>query len=166
MRSRVFLSLGSNLGDKKENLERACQEIKKYSIIEKVSRIYETEPLHFTEQDSFYNCGLQVLCDLDPITLLEKVKDTEKKMGRVDSIRYGPRIIDIDIIFWKKNGQYISMKSEDLVIPHPMWHKREFVIKTMNELNVGRLVNNYIEENNIDLAKLNQEIIYVSDLNI
>lgn len=166
MDSRVFLSLGSNLGDRKNNLERACLELKKYLTIEKVSRIYQTGPLHFTEQDAFYNCGVQAICALEPLELLEKAKETETRMGRVESIRYGPRIIDIDIIFWEKQGKFISIKSDDLIVPHPMWYKREFVIKPMMELNAEKWINAYIEENNIDISKLSQEIIYVSDLNI
>jgi 2-amino-4-hydroxy-6-hydroxymethyldihydropteridine diphosphokinase len=164
--SRVFLSLGSNLGDRKKNLQRACLELKKYLIIEKVSGIYQTEPLHFVEQDAFYNCGLKAGCSLEPLKLLEKAKEIENRMGRVESIRYGPRVIDIDIIFWEKQGKFISIKNENLIVPHPMWDKRKFVIKTMMELNTEKWINAYIEENNIDISKLNQEIIYVSDLNI
>ena len=166
MDSRVFLSLGSNLGDRKKNLERACIELEKYLIIEEVSRVYQTGPLHFTEQGPFYNCGVQASCALEPLELLEKAKEIETRMGRVESIRYGPRIIDIDIIFWIKQGEFISIKSDDLIVPHPMWYKREFVIKTMMELNTEKWINTYIEENNLDISKLNQEIIYVSDLNI
>ncbi len=166
MDSRVFLSLGSNLGDRKKNLQRACLELKKYLTIEKVSGIYQTDPLHFVEQDTFYNCGLKASCSLEPLKLLEKAKEIEKRMGRVESIRYGPRVIDIDIIFWEKQGKFISIKNKNLIVPHPMWDKRKFVIKTMMELNTEKWINAYIEENNIDISKLNQEIIYVSDLNI
>ena len=166
MDSRVFLSLGSNLGDRKKNLQRACLELKKYLIIEKVSGIYQTEPLHFVEQGPFYNCGLEAGCSLEPLELLEKAKEIENRMGRVESIRYGPRVIDIDIIFWEKQGKFISINNENLIVPHPMWDKRKFVIKTMMELNTEKWINAYIEENNIDISKLNQEIIYVSDLNI
>ena len=167
MDSQVYLSLGTNLGDRLKNLEKACIELKQYVKIEKVSGVYETEPLHYTKQDSFYNCGLQVCCKLEPLVLLNKIKKIENKMGRVNSIRYGPRLIDIDIIFWIKDGsKNSSVNSKDLVIPHPMWSDRLFVIRTMSELDIQKWMDYDLEKKNIDTTKLNQIISYVCDLNI
>lgn len=167
MDNKVYLSLGTNLGDRLKNLEKACIELKQYVKIEKVSGVYETEPLHYTKQDSFYNCGLQVSCNLEPLDFLSKIKKIENKMGRVNSIRYGPRLIDIDIIFWKKNGaESSSVNSKNLVIPHPKWSERLFVIRTMSELDIQQWVDHDLEKKNIDTTKLNQIITYVCNLNI
>ena len=88
-------------------------------------------------------------------------------MGRVNSIRYGPRLIDIDIIFWIKDGsKNSSVNSKDLVIPHPMWSDRLFVIRTMSELDIQKWMDYDLEKKNIDTTKLNQIISYVCDLNI
>ena len=167
MHNQAYLSLGTNLGDRLKNLEQACVELKQYVVIEKVSGVYETEPLHYTEQDPFYNCGLQVSCNLDPLELLSKIKEIENKMGRINSIRYGPRLIDIDIIFWKKEGlESFSIVSENLVIPHPMWSDRLFVIRTMSELDIKEWMDSDLEKKNIDTVKLNQIITYVCNLDI
>ena len=167
MHNQAYLSLGTNLGDRLKNLEKACIELKQYVVIEKISGVYETEPLHYTEQDTFYNCGLQVSCNLEPLELLSKIKNIEDKIGRVRSIRYGPRVIDIDIIFWKKECvESFSIVSKNLVIPHPMWSDRLFVIRTMSELDIQKWMDSDLEKKNIDITKLNQIITYVCDLDI
>ncbi len=129
--NRSYLLLGSNLDDRVKNIEVALYELKNSGIIiSKKSSLYNTIPWGYTEQPEFLNQAIECLTSLNPIDLLRTVKKIEKKMGRKDTIRYGPRIIDIDIIFYNN----IIFKSEELIIPHPLMHKRNFVLKPLCEI--------------------------------
>ena len=88
------------MGNRKNNLKAACNELRKNVSIDKISKVYETEPVHYENQDSFFNCGVQITCSQDPFELLKLIKLIEKKIGRVRSIKHGPRLIDIDIVFF------------------------------------------------------------------
>ena len=115
--NKIILSLGSNIGDKKLNLENAIKKVSEFSKINKISSIYESEPILYEKQDKFFNLILQIDYKKSAVQLLKDLKDTEKKMGRVKTTKYGPRLIDIDIVFF--NNQIIN--SKDLVIPHYDW---------------------------------------------
>ena len=128
--NKIILSLGSNIGDKKSNLETAINQINKFSTIKKTSSIYESEPILFKDQDNFFNLVLEIDYKKTVIELLETTKDIERRMGRKKTVKYGPRIIDIDIVFF--NNQIIN--SKDLVIPHYDWSNRVFVVKPLSEL--------------------------------
>ena len=126
----IFLSLGSNIGDKKNNLIDAVRLISNFAKILKISSVYKSEPLLFEEQDDFFNIVIEIDYQQTAKNLLLKIKDIETQMGRKENFRYGPRLIDIDIIFFK--GEEINEK--DLIIPHYDWQNRLFVIAPLYEV--------------------------------
>ena len=126
----IYLSLGSNIGDKTDNLTKAIVELSKKMKIVKFSSIYETEPLLFENQNSFLNMVLEVDYKGSPDQLLESIKIIENDMGRESTFRYGPRLIDIDIIFFN-NYEVIQ---DNLTIPHYDWKNRLFVIEPLYEV--------------------------------
>jgi len=128
--NKIILSLGSNIGDRKSNLETAINQINKFSAIKKISSIYESEPILLKDQDNFYNLVLEIDYKKSVIELLQSTKDVERRMGRKKTVKYGPRIIDIDIVFF--NNQIVN--SKDLVVPHYDWSNRVFVVKPLSEL--------------------------------
>ena len=118
--SSIYLSLGSNIGNRENNLKLALKELSEILRIKKISSIYETEPLLYQKQDNFLNIVVEVSYFDEAESLLKNIKAIEKKMGREATLRFGPRIIDIDIIFF--NGQEIN--DESLTIPHKEWKNR------------------------------------------
>ena len=130
---KVFLSLGSNLGNKWTNLQKAINEIDENigSVIIQ-SGIYETEAWGFESKDHFLNQVIVVMTELEPLELIDCCLDIEKTMGRKrnDYRKYVSRIIDIDILFY---GEEI-LKEENLQIPHPLIQKRRFILEPMNEI--------------------------------
>ncbi len=126
----IYLSIGSNIGNKKDNIERAIWRLCEKCDILDISNIYFTEPVGYKEQDWFLNCHVKAETALDPDTLLSFCKSIERKLKRKKTIRNGPRIIDIDIIFF---GNKIVDKKE-LIIPHPRMHERKFVLVPLNEI--------------------------------
>ena len=126
----IYLSLGSNIGDRTDNLTKAIVELSKKMKIVKLSSIYETEPLLFENQNSFLNMVLEVDYKGSPDQLLESIKIIENDMGRESTFRYGPRLIDIDIIFFN-NYEVIQ---DNLTIPHYDWKNRLFVIEPLYEV--------------------------------
>ena len=126
----IYLSLGSNMGDKAYNLKTALNKLSQILEIKKISSIYETEPLLHQDQDKFLNIITEVSYSQKAENLLTNIKDIEKKMGREATFRFGPRIIDIDIIFF--NCQEIN--EDNLTIPHKEWKNRLFVIAPLYEI--------------------------------
>ncbi len=126
----IYLSLGSNIGDKAYNLKTALNKLSQILEIKKISSIYETEPLLHQNQDNFLNIIAEVFYSQKAENLLINIKDIEKKMGREATFRFGPRIIDIDIIFF--NCQEIN--EDNLTIPHKEWKNRLFVIAPLYEI--------------------------------
>ena len=134
-KSRVFLSLGSNLGEKKKNLRDAVKHLQNLLENLKVSSIYETLPLYVTEQPKFLNVVVRGFTQLPPSDLLNEVLIIEQKVGRNrrNSIPMGPRIIDIDILLYGER----KINDENLVIPHPKIAERQFVLIPLLELDPG-----------------------------
>ena len=125
----VYLSLGSNLGNRQENLDRALKLLSERMRIGKVSSIYDTEPIGPIAQPRFLNLACEAFTRLTPEGLLALVKGIELKMGRYS--RSGePRIIDIDIILY--GDQVVNV--QDLVIPHPKMAERSFVLIPLAEI--------------------------------
>ena len=122
--------MGSNIGDKENNLTDAVKFISNFAKILKISSVYKTEPLLYKEQDDFFNIVIEIDYHKTARNLLSKIKDVETQMGRKDNFRYGPRLIDIDIIFFK--GEEID--EEDLIIPHYDWQNRLFVVEPLYEV--------------------------------
>lgn len=126
----IYLSLGSNIGDRADNLTKAIVKLSKKMKIVKSSSIYETEPLLFENQNSFLNMILEVDYKGSPDQLLESIKIIENDMGRESTFRYGPRLIDIDIIFFNN----YEVNQDNLTIPHYDWKNRLFVIEPLYEV--------------------------------
>jgi 2-amino-4-hydroxy-6-hydroxymethyldihydropteridine diphosphokinase len=125
----VYLSLGSNLGNRQANLDMALKLLSERMRMGKVSSIYDTEPLGNTNQPRFLNLACEVFTRLVPEGLLALAKGIERKMGRYS--RSGePRIIDIDILFYDDK----VMDTRDLVIPHPKIEERSFVLVPLAEI--------------------------------
>jgi 2-amino-4-hydroxy-6-hydroxymethyldihydropteridine diphosphokinase len=128
---KAFIALGSNLGDKRKNIEIAIEKIKEKGIkILKVSSIIETEPYGYKDQDSFLNAVCLVETSLDPFSLLRVLLNIEEEMGRKRIFKWGPRNIDLDIIFYDD----LVIESEELIIPHPDAHNRTFVMGPISEI--------------------------------
>jgi 2-amino-4-hydroxy-6-hydroxymethyldihydropteridine diphosphokinase len=130
----VYIGLGSNLGDKVANLRRALRLLvatrgSEVALIA-VSPLYRTEPVGGVEQDRFLNAAAHIETTLTPRGLLNRLLAVERKLGRVRTVRNGPRIIDLDILLW---GDLI-VNEDDLVIPHPRMHERLFVLDPLAEL--------------------------------
>ncbi len=127
----VYLLLGSNLGDREKNLAKAVEHLQELGIqIRKKSNIHNTSPWGYTEQPDFLNQAIECWTQLEPSELLRRIKEIERAIGREENFRYGPRIIDIDIIFYDN----LILKTEQLSIPHPRMHEREFVLKPLSEI--------------------------------
>ncbi len=128
---RYFLSLGSNLGDRENNLTLALSLLEKGGVeILKMSSFYETQPVDFPSQPWFYNQLVEVRTKANPGALLDLIKKIEQKMGRKRRLKKGPRIIDIDIIL--AEGSVIRKK--ELKIPHPRMEKRNFILLPFVEI--------------------------------
>ena len=128
----VFLSLGSNVDDKEKNILNAIKLIDKIPEIRimKGSSLYETEPVGFKKQEYFFNIILEIYTNLSPFELLQKLKDIELRLGKNIKMRWGPRSIDIDILYC---GNEI-IESKELTIPHPMINERRFVLVPTAEI--------------------------------
>ena len=124
MSAVVFISLGSNLGDRAHNLAQAALALPPDVKVVAASPIYQTEPWGFAGQGAFLNQVLQVETDLEPEKLLGYLKNIEVEMGRLPTFRYGPRLIDIDILLYNA----LVLSSQSLTIPHLHLHKRAFVL--------------------------------------
>lgn len=127
---RVYLGLGSNLGDRMGNLALAVGRLSQKVTMMKVSLVYETEPVYYKEQPLFLNAALSAETRLDPFELFHFVKGIEKDLGRQDSFRNAPRPIDIDILFY---GDLV-IQSQELTIPHPLIAERAFVLVPLVEI--------------------------------
>jgi GTP cyclohydrolase IV len=126
----VYLGLGSNLGDRQANLAEALQGLRAHVRIERVSPVYETEPQLVTDQPPFLNLVLKGTTALEPAELLAIAKRIESRMGRRPGERYGPRPIDIDILFY---GDRI-VRTEALEVPHPRIAERGFVLVPLHDI--------------------------------
>lgn len=128
---RVYLATGSNIGDKSAHLAKALELIEGYvGDIVQVSGVYRTAAWGIEDQPEFLNQAMAVDSNLEPETLLLAVMDIERQMGRERRIRWGERLIDIDILFY---GNLIS-QSQRLTIPHPFIQERNFVLQPLLEI--------------------------------
>jgi len=127
----VFLSLGSNVGDREKNLRAAIPALPELGVkIKKVSSIYETEPVDLLEQPWFLNCVVEGETTVAPVELLKKLREFEKSMGSKKLVARGPRLIDLDILVY---GQQ-TIDSPELRVPHPRMHLRRFVLAPLAEI--------------------------------
>jgi GTP cyclohydrolase-4 len=126
----VYLGLGANLGDRQNNLVQALQLLRGQLTIAQVSSCYETRPVGYVEQPNFINIACCATTELSPLELLRFVKHTEQRMGRLATFRYGPRLIDIDILLYDD----LILDTPELTIPHPRMAERAFVLTPLAEI--------------------------------
>lgn len=125
----AFISLGSNLGDRAAYLQEALHRLKREPLsIRAVSPLYETAPVGGPSQDFFLNACAALGTDLPPVSLLRRLQQIEKALGRVRRERWGPRTIDLDLLAYDK----VIMHTPALELPHPRMHEREFVLKPLS----------------------------------
>jgi 2-amino-4-hydroxy-6-hydroxymethyldihydropteridine diphosphokinase len=126
----VYLALGTNLGNRLANLKAAREALTPQMNIKAKSPIYETPPWGYTEQEKFLNQVLKVETYLEPEALLKHLKRLEVALGRVPSFENGPRLIDLDILFYDE----LVIHTPELVVPHPRLHERAFVLVPLNDI--------------------------------
>ncbi len=126
----IFLGLGSNLGEKKDNIFRALSEISAIARLENISSLFQTAPWGETDQEDFLNAVVEINFEGSAPDLLQKLQDIEKKLGRKKTKKWGPRIIDLDILFFGSE----KITTKDLVVPHPFWQERDFVLFPLAEI--------------------------------
>ena len=128
----IYLALGTNLGDRLVNLRAAINALPPDINVLAESKIYETPPWGYEDQPTFLNMAVKCETDLDAASLLKRLKQIEVEVGRVESFRWGPRQIDIDILFYDD----LILESESLTIPHPRLHERAFVLIPLADIAV------------------------------
>jgi 2-amino-4-hydroxy-6-hydroxymethyldihydropteridine diphosphokinase len=129
----VLLALGSNLADRAGNLRRALSGLPPTVRIDRISPVYETEPMYDTDQPPFLNMALAGTTQLSPRALLGFLKGLEQTLGRAAAHRFGPRLIDLDILFL---GDAV-LDEPDLIIPHPRLAERAFVLRPLADIAAG-----------------------------
>ena len=131
-RHKAYLSLGSNMGDKRYYLDEAINRIGEDSLtrVEKVASFIETEPYGNVEQDNFLNTAVEISTLRNPQELLQLTSDIENQLGRVRTVHWGPRTLDIDIILYED----VVINIDGLIIPHKEMHLREFVLRPLCEI--------------------------------
>jgi 2-amino-4-hydroxy-6-hydroxymethyldihydropteridine diphosphokinase len=130
IKKTVFIALGTNLGDRGSNLRAAIAAFPPQVQVVSESRIYETAPWGYREQPDFLNQVVHAETDLPPSALLAYLKAIEEQIGREPTFRYGPRIVDLDILFIED----CIINQVDLSIPHPRLHERAFVLVPLADL--------------------------------
>lgn len=127
-----YIGIGSNLGDRRKYIDNAIAELKdsRKIIVKRVSSIYETEPVGNIPQGRFLNGVLEIDTDLNPRQLLGILNRIEEKLGRMRTVKNGPRTIDLDILYYGDR----KIDDKDLIVPHPKIEEREFVLKGLREL--------------------------------
>ncbi|MBC2171336.1 2-amino-4-hydroxy-6-hydroxymethyldihydropteridine diphosphokinase [Listeria booriae] len=128
----AYLSIGTNIGNRQENLENALKSLNQTENIKitHVSSVYETDPVGFEDQDAFLNIAVALETTLDQETLLQTGLNIETELGRVRLVRWGPRLIDIDLLLYDD----IKQQSPTLELPHPRMTERAFVMIPLQEI--------------------------------
>ena len=128
----VFISIGSNLGDREKYCRKATEKIEALpdTKILKKSSLIETEPLGKTDQPKFINGVIKIKTELSPHELLVALQKIENDLGRVRKEKWGPRTMDLDILYYDD----LKMKDKDLTLPHPEISKRPFIVRSLAEL--------------------------------
>ncbi len=130
--TKVYAGLGSNLGNKRENILRAIDRIDAYEeiCIKEKSGFYDTAPVGCSPQPDYVNCVIGLETEIEPQTLLKEFKKIEIELGRKSGVRWGPRVVDLDIILF---GDRI-VNDHNLKIPHERMHERVFVLEPLCEI--------------------------------
>lgn len=130
MPATVYLALGTNLGDRADNLRRAIAALPPDFEVQAVSPIYETEPAYVLDQPRFYNLVCRAVTGLEPLAALRRLKALEGELGRVSERRYGPRLIDLDLLLYEA----VRLDTPELTLPHPRLAERAFVLVPLADL--------------------------------
>jgi 2-amino-4-hydroxy-6-hydroxymethyldihydropteridine diphosphokinase len=130
MSHQIYLALGTNLGDRLANLSLAVQSLPPAVRPRSVSPVYQTPPWGYLDQPAFLNQVLQAHTDLAPLDLLDFLKRLETQLGRRPGLRYGPRLIDLDILLYDD----LQLETPALTIPHPRLAERAFVLQPLADL--------------------------------
>jgi 2-amino-4-hydroxy-6-hydroxymethyldihydropteridine diphosphokinase len=129
--AKVFIGIGSNLGNRETHCSNAINLLIESGIsVLKRSAMIETKPWGVTDQPVFLNMVIEIETGLQPLELLTLLKKTERAVGRRDTVRWGPRVIDLDILLYDDS----VLKTPDLEIPHPLMTEREFVLRPLAEI--------------------------------
>ncbi|MEX2617877.1 MAG: 2-amino-4-hydroxy-6-hydroxymethyldihydropteridine diphosphokinase [Alphaproteobacteria bacterium] len=126
----VYIALGSNLGDRAAQIDAAVERLSAIATIEKRSRVYETAPKYVTDQPAFLNMAVLARTGLAPLALLAATQSIEKALGRIPGQRFGPRAIDLDILFYGDE----AIDLPELTVPHPRIAERRFVLQPLNDI--------------------------------
>ena len=126
----TYLGLGSTIANRDAHLAAALQALAPLVTIERVSSVYDTAPMHLTDQPRFHNLALAATTALSPLELLRGVKTIERDLGRTAGPRYGPRVIDIDLLFYDQ----LVLEGDELTVPHPRLTERAFVLAPLAEI--------------------------------
>ncbi|MEN9938357.1 MAG: hypothetical protein RLZZ387_4936 [Chloroflexota bacterium] len=127
---RVYIGLGSNLGDRVAKLSEAVRHLQEVIAVERVSNLYVAAPLGYVHDDAFINAVVQGTTSMKPMDLLRSLQQIERAMGRRVGVEYGPRPIDLDLLLF---GTF-QMETLELTLPHPRLPQRAFVLKPLAEL--------------------------------
>jgi len=130
MRKTVYISLGSNVGDREANLADAVRRLATLGTVTRVSSLYETEPVEYLNQPWFLNCAVELETEKMPRNLLSAILEIERAMGRRRTVSKGPRSIDLDLLLF---GSSI-IETPRLTVPHPAMHERRFVLEPLAEI--------------------------------
>ena len=158
----AYIGIGSNIGDKVHQCEKAVSEIVKidrHKLLAK-SSLFKTQPIGYTSQDWFVNAVIEIETDLEPLDLLRSLKAIEARLGRTETFRWGPRVIDLDLLLFDQE----EIQTEELQIPHPRFHERQFVLIPLAEIDrglvhpvlkktVGELLDNLKEDQGVEKLK-------------
>ena len=158
----VFISIGSNLGDKYDNCLKGIERLNQLShtTVTAVSAFYQTDPVDFTDQDWFVNGMIKISTGLAPIELMASLKGIERALGQFEkAVRFGPRLIDLDIVFYDN----LVMNQDTVILPHPRMHKRRFVLKPLCDIDaqlVHPVLNRTVQSLLNELKEDDQNVLF------
>lgn len=149
--NQSYLSLGSNMGDRFEMLRQAASQLANHPAITvtRISSLYETDPVGFTDQEPFLNMVVQLETEVEASALLDVCQEVEQNLNRERLIRWGPRTIDLDILLYNRE----EWETERLIVPHPRMYERAFVMVPLLEVNPDLEVAAALETNGVRLWK-------------
>ncbi|MCQ6563693.1 2-amino-4-hydroxy-6-hydroxymethyldihydropteridine diphosphokinase [Paenibacillus mendelii] len=130
--SQAYIALGSNMGDREQMLREALRLLQEHASIDvlRVSNVYETDPVGYTDQSSFLNMAAALETTLEPMPLLRAMLLIEQQLGRKRDVRFGPRTIDLDLLLYED----VRMEEDELILPHPRMMERAFVLVPLRDV--------------------------------
>lgn len=154
--NEAYLSLGSNLGDRKAQLQEAVRLLRANPAISnmKISSIYETAPVGYLDQGAFLNLAARLETDLSPLELLAACQEVERNLQRERLVRWGPRTVDLDILLYDQE----RLATDELTIPHPRMYERAFVLVPLRDLLPSLVMPAELEMQEVELWKTYSDI--------